>query len=275
MRKLKRLRIGIVGCGAIGSSLAAAIVKNFSGQSVLAGIFDTQKEKSLKLARRLNMRSVPVRDLAALVRSSDLVIEATHMLFAYDIASRVIAQGKDVMIMSAGGILGRYEELRAKAAKRGVKIYVPSGAIAGIDAVKAAGMGKIKKVSLTTIKSPQSFAGVAYVQKKKIKLDRITADTVLFEGNAIQATRCFPQNINVAATLSMAGVGPRKTKVRIVASPKATRNIHQIEIESASGTVVTRVENVLHPHNPKTSYLAVLSAVAALKQILEPLQIGT
>lgn len=275
MRKPNRLRIGIVGCGAIGSSLAQVVVKDFPGSARLSAVFDVQKEKSEKLAGQLKMRGLVCRDLGALIRSSDLVIEATHMRYACEIAHRVIARGKDIMVMSAGGILGRYEELRLKAGRTGAKIVVPSGAIAGIDAVKAAARGAIKSVVLTTTKSPRSFAGVAYVEKKKIKLDRIRRDTVIFEGTALEATRSFPQNINVAATLSMAGIGPKKTRVRIVASPRVSRNIHEIRIESAAGVVQTRTENVLHPRNPKTSYLAVLSAVAALKQILEPLKIGT
>ncbi|MCM8781346.1 MAG: DUF108 domain-containing protein [Candidatus Omnitrophica bacterium] len=87
--------------------------------------------------------------------------------------------------------------------------------------------------------------------------------------------RFFPQNINVAATLSLAGIGSKNTIVRIIASPQTTRNIHQIEIESEAGRIVTRTENTVHPDNPKTSYLAVLSAVATLRDILESIRIGT
>jgi len=110
--------------------------------------------------------------------------------------------------------------------------------------------------------------------KKKIRLDNITQDTVIFQGSAAQAIRAFPQNINVAATLSAAGIGIDNTVVRIVASPGLTRNIHEVEIESEAGRIVTRTENLVHPDNPKTSYLAVLSAIATLKQILEPIKIG-
>ena len=134
---------------------------------------------------------------------------------------------------------------------------------------------KINKVILTTKKPPKAFLGAPYVLKKKIRLDNIDKDTVLFEGDASQAIKAFPQNINVAATLSMAGIGPEATVVRIVASPTISRNIHEIEIESDAGKIIIRCENVVHPDNPKTSYLAVLSAIATLKQVLEPIKIGT
>jgi aspartate dehydrogenase len=113
------------------------------------------------------------------------------------------------------------------------------------------------------------------VLKSKVNLQNLTEDTVIFEGDAYSAIRLFPQNINVAATLSMAGIGPEKTLVRIVASPNITRNMHELEIESEAGRIVTRTENVIHPDNPKTSYLAVLSAIAVLKQVLSPVRIGT
>jgi aspartate dehydrogenase len=106
-------------------------------------------------------------------------------------------------------------------------------------------------------------------------LDNINEDTVIFEGDALQAVKVFPQNINVAATLSIGGIGPENTVVRIVASPHITRNVHEIEVESDAGRIVARSENTIHPSNPKTSYLAVLSAVATLKQILNSLKIGT
>jgi aspartate dehydrogenase len=179
------------------------------------------------------------------------------------------------MIMSVGGIIEHYKELEVLTREKNARIFIPSGAICGIDGLKAATFGKINKVILTTKKPPKAFLGLPYVLKKKIRLDNINEDTVLFEGDALSAIRSFPQNINVAATLSIAGIGPDNTLVRIMASPNITKNIHEIEIESDAGTIFTRTENVVHPDNPKTSYLAVLSAIATLKQILEPIKIGT
>ena len=177
--------------------------------------------------------------------------------------------------MSVGGIIEHYKELKVLAEEKRAHIFIPSGAICGIDGLKAANCGKINKVILTTKKPPKAFLGTPYILKKKIRLDNIVKDTIIFEGDASQAIRAFPQNINVAATLSMAGIGPEATMVRIVASPTVKRNIHEIEIESDAGKIIAVSENVIHPDNPKTSYLAVLSAIATLKQILEPIKIGT
>ena len=271
----KLLKIGIVGCGAIGSSLAQTIVSDFSHKAELVSLYDIEMQNSYKLASKFNNQKLVALNLDDLINKVDLVIEATKVDAAFEIAEKTISSSKDIMIMSVGGIIGHYKELGALAKEKAVRIFIPSGAICGIDGLKAAASCKIHKVTLTTKKPPKAFVGVPYVLKKKIRLDNINQETVIFEGNVLSAIKAFPQNINVAATLSIAGIGPEDTVVRIVASPDITQNIHEIEIESDAGRIVTRTENVIHPDNPKTSYLAVLSAAATLKQILEPIKIGT
>lgn len=154
-------------------------------------------------------------------------------------------------------------------------MYIPTGAIAGIDALKAASLGKIKTVTLRTTKPVGAFYGVPYITEKNIRLKSIRTERLIFRGSAHQAAKAFPQNINVAATLSLAGVGPEKTRVEIIASKKAKKNIHCIEVISQAGTIRCQTENVAHPGNPKTSYLAVLSAIAMLRQLVRPVTIGT
>ncbi|MGB4520471.1 MAG: aspartate dehydrogenase [Candidatus Omnitrophota bacterium] len=272
----KLLKIGIVGCGAIGSSLAKRIAKQFLRQAQISALFDIDTKKSLLLANSLRgNKFIAVKSLNELIQKSDLVIEASSASASWDIAQKALRKKRDIMIMSVGGIIGNYLKLFNLAKANNAKAYIPSGAISGIDALKASALGKIKTVTLTTFKNPLSFQGVKYILDKKIALNKIRKETVLFSGSAKDAVKYFPQNINVAAILSIAGLGAVKTKVRIVASPKISRNIHQIEITSEAGKVFTRTENVLHPGNPKTSYLAFLSAVATLKQILEPVKIGT
>jgi len=290
--KGRKLKIGIAGCGAIGSSLAKAIVFDLSKEAELASLYDIDIEKAYNLSMALAMalpngrqtmvsrpikfnKKLAVLNLEDLINKADLVIEATKADTAFDIVKKVLSLSKDIMIMSVGGIMQHYQELKVLTEEKKAHIFIPSGAICGIDGLKAASLGKINKVILTTRKPPKAFLGAPYLLKKKIRLDNIDKDTVLFEGNAAQAIKAFPQNINVAATLSMAGIGPQATIVRIVASPTISRNIHEIEIESDAGKIITRTENVVHPANPKTSYLAVLSAIATLKEILEPIKIGT
>jgi aspartate dehydrogenase len=179
------------------------------------------------------------------------------------------------MILSVGGIIEGYQELLVLAEEKGTRVFIPSGAVCGLDGLKAGACAGIKKVTLTTIKPSKAFLGNPYVLKRKIRLDGLQEDVVIFEGDALTAIRAFPQNINVAATLSLAGIGAAKTNVRIIASAAIERNIHEVEIESQAGRITTRTENIAHPDNPKTSFLAVLSAIASLKQILDPVKVGT
>ncbi|MCX5695099.1 MAG: aspartate dehydrogenase [Candidatus Omnitrophica bacterium] len=272
---MDKLKIGIVGCGAIGSSLAKVIVKEFSKEAKLGGLYDLDKKKTKDLSKKLSGSSLAMDNLKQLINKSELVVEAASAKVSWDIAKYALASGKDIMIMSVGGVANRLKQLTALAKKNGGRVYIPSGALCGIDAVKAASVGKIKKVTLTTTKHPLSFKGVKFVEDKRIKLSGIKKDTLLFSGTAREAVKFFPQNINVAAVLGLAGVGVNNTYVRIIASPKATKNIHEVRVEAEAGNISTRTENILHPDNPKTSFLAVLSAIATLKQILQPVKIGT
>ena len=273
---MARLRIGIVGCGAIGSSLAKTIHQDLAKLALVVSLYDIDIRKSKRLSISVSRTGrLAVKTLAQLISKSDLVIEAASSKSSCEIAQNVLASKCDIMVMSVGGIVKRFIELSDLAGRNNASIYIPSGAICGIDGLKAARLGKIKKVTLKTTKNPVSFKNVEYIKKRGIKLNSIKEDTLLFSGTAKDAIKYFPQNINVAAILSIAGIGHIKTRVEIVASPKARRNIHEIRIISQAGDIYTRTENILHPKNPKTSYLAFLSAVATLKEILEPVKIGT
>lgn len=260
----KKLKIGIIGCGAIGSKIAEAIARDFKKQAELVAICDIDSKKAAHLKQKLN-KKVKILSISGLIKKSDFVVEAAQASISADVAEKAIAGGRDILIMSVGGLLGR-ENIFNKARKKNVSLYLPSGAICGFDGLKAAAISGIKKVILTTrkpVKSlPERFAGI-----KK--------ETMIFCGNAKDAVREFPQNINVAAALSLAGLGWRKTRVKIIASPQYRRNIHEVKIESAAGLIITRTENVPSPDNPKTSYLATLSAIAVLKQVFDTVKIGT
>jgi len=273
--KTGKLKVGIAGCGAIGSSLASSLKSLFKKECRLSAIFDIDRSKQEALSRRLKDRRLQAGTLGELIRRSELVIEATSAAASFKIAGSVIRAGRSVIVMSVGGIVGQTETLRRLCRQKKVSLYIPSGAVCGIDGLKASLGGSIKSVILTTTKPVSAFSGIEYLRKKGINPQKIRKETVIFHGSAASAIRFFPQNINVAATLSIGGIGPQKTIVRIIASPAATRNSHEIRIESAAGMVLAKTENTVHPENPKTSYLAVLSAIACLKQILDPLKVGT
>jgi aspartate dehydrogenase len=275
MIKNKKLKIGLAGCGAIGSSLSKEIVSGLGHQATLAALYDIRPEKSLRLSRQLSQSAkICVDNLDALIKRSDLVIEASCAQAAWEIVRRSLSRGRKVMAMSVGGLAAHAQALSILAKKSGAQVFLPSGAITGIDALKAANIAGVNKIVLTTRKHPDAFKGVQYVEKR-FKLAGLKKDKVLFSGSALEAVKYFPQNINVAAVLGLAGVGMRKTWVCIIASPALRKNIHEILIESKAATIFTRTENIVHPQNSKTSYLAVLSAIATLKQIFQPVKIGT
>ncbi|MCM8757844.1 MAG: aspartate dehydrogenase [Candidatus Omnitrophica bacterium] len=272
----KELKIGIVGCGAIGSSLAKVIKEDFSKQAQLVSFYDKDLNRAFSLANNLLGKKGKVSlNLEDLLTKVDLVIEATSVDCSFEITSRSLSFGKDIMVMSVGGILDRFLELKNLAEEKKAKLLIPSGAISGIDAAKAHNLGKIKSIVLTSIKAPSAFKGNLYLLKKRVNLDQLQQDTLLFEGTVEEAIKFFPQNINVSATLSLATLGSVEPKVRIIASPKTSSNIHQIEIVSEAGVLLSRTENIPHPENPKTSYLAVLSAVATLKDYFSVVKVGT
>ncbi|MDD5252941.1 MAG: aspartate dehydrogenase [Candidatus Omnitrophota bacterium] len=275
MNRRQRLKIGIVGCGAIGSSLAKEIVIGLRQDASLVALYDIRLDKAQALSKKLTKSlKLCVGNLKDLIKRSDLVIEASSAKASWDIARQSLADGRKIMVMSVGGMVGHLDELYVLCRKNNAMVYFPSGAISGVDALKAANIAGIKKVVLTTRKNPKAFSGVEYVEKH-FNLAGLKQDKVLFNGSASAAVKYFPQNINVAAVLGLAGIGIRKTRVRIIACPAVNKNIHEIEIESKAAKIFTRTENILHPQNPKTSFLAVLSAIATLKQILQPIKIGT
>jgi aspartate dehydrogenase len=267
-------RIGIIGCGTIGASIAKYIDRELKGKARVTALSDMDTSKARKLASLLSSKlCISAQD--SLIRSVDLVIEAASAKSSAGIARQALKSGKDVMVMSTGGLLGCYKEIFSLAERKKRTVYLPSGAICGLDGLKAASAADISSVTLTTSKPPKGLMGAPYILKKGIDLSRIKKDKIIFEGDALKAMEGFPANINVAATLSLCGIGPKKTKVRIVASPSSKRNIHEIEIKGNFGSITTRTENMPSPGNPKTSYMAILSAVATLEGIMGKVKIGT
>lgn len=212
-----------------------------------------------------------------LLHSVDLVIESASQNAVRLFVPRALEAGCDVMILSVGALAD--EELRKKlfrlAQQNNCKLYFPSGAVVGIDGINSASAAEISSVTLTTRKPPSGLAGAPYVVCKGIELEKIEKETLLFEGSASEAVKAFPANVNVAATISLAGIGFERTKVRVIADPTLSRNVHEITVEGEFGKFFTRVENLPSPENPKTSYLAALSAISTLKKIMNPIKIGT
>jgi aspartate dehydrogenase len=189
----------------------------------------------------------------------------------------VLKKGKDVMILSVGALCDTpfFEEIEKVAKEKGCKVRIPSGAIAGIDGVKSASIREIYSVRLTTRKPPSGFKGNAYVKEKGVDLGSLKKEVTFFCGDVVEAVKYFPENVNVAASLSIAGIGATRTEVKVMADPSVEENIHEIEVEGEFGKMLVRVENVPSPLNPKTSFLAALSAIGTLKDIASSIKVGT
>jgi len=268
------LKIGLVGCGAIGSEIARAID---SGEidAALVAVCDHNPATAQALIDRLQKKPMKTK-LDELVFLSDLVVEAASQRAVPAIARATLTRGKNLMIMSVGALadVDLYREIKKLAVEHGSRIYIPSGAISGLDGLKSASVGTIRKVVLTTTKNPRGLEGAPYIRENNIDLKALTAPTVVFEGTAAQAVKAFPANVNVAATLCLAA-REGEVRVKIVADPNISVNRHEIVAEGDFGQIFTRVENVPSPKNPKTSLLAALSAIATLRSIVEPIKIGT
>ncbi len=270
---MKKLKLGIIGCGTIGAAIAEACLTKLKDKVELAALYDIDERKVDEISR-LTGSDIKKDSMEAVFNKADLVIEAAASSVSRDVVKKAVEKSKDVMVMSVGGLV-ESETLLEEARGKNVKVYFPSGAICGIDGLKAAGLDGIKSVRLTTKKPPKSLEGAPYVKLKGIDLNSINGEEVLFEGNAREAIKGFPKNVNVSSVLSLAGIGAKKTVVRIIVSPEYTKNTHEVEIAGDFGRIMTKTENVPSKKNPKTSELAILSAVATLKGIVDSVRIGT
>ena len=264
-------KVGVVGLGAIGRRVAQALDAGIPGLD-LAGATARDRAKAERVLGALGTRP-PWLPLDELIQASDLLVEASTQEHLQEIAPKALGRGRDLVVLSCGGLLGRDDWVKL-AAERGARIYVPSGAIAGLDGVKGARVGEVRAVTMETRKPPRGLAGAPWIVQQGIDLDAIREATVIFEGAATEACRAFPANVNVLAALSLAGIGPERTRIRIHAVPGLTRNQHRIAIDGEFGTLRIEVENV-PSENPRTGRLSYLSTIALLRDLGATLRVGT
>jgi aspartate dehydrogenase len=254
------MKVGIIGCGAIANIMTNFAVEGKLGVD-LKFFYDRDIERAENLA--LQIDGTVVLEVEDMLDKVDLVIEAASPQAVGDVVPKVLEKGKDVLIMSIGALMDK--ELKKKleeiASSTGSKIFAPSGAIVGLDGIKAASIGKIREASLITRKPPKSLG---------IKTD---GETILYEGKASDAVKEFPTNINVAAALSLAC--GKDVDVKIIADPSVDRNMHEVHVIGDSGEFTTITRNVRCSMNPKTSVLAAYSAIKLLKSLNENIIIGT
>jgi len=254
------MKLGIIGCGAIGTDVAIAADKMEEIEKIF--LYDINGMLAEKL--REKVKKSEIKNVEEFLDNVDVVFEAASQKAVKDYAEKALVKGKDIIIMSIGSLFDDNFRLKLEniAREKKCKIYLPSGAVCGIDGVLSASIEKIYEVTLVTTKPPHALG------TKNGKRE------VIFEGTARDAVKKFPKNINVAANLSIAGIGFDDTRVEIVVDPVATRNSHKILAHGKFGRLRAEVENMPNPNNPGSSYLASLSAIATLKRIINPIQIG-
>jgi aspartate dehydrogenase len=270
-------RIGLLGCGAIGTEIALAID---SGKipATLTHVYDDSKDASLALVEKLKNKPEIVENSHLLSSHPvNIIVEAASQDAVRDVALSVLQNKRDLMIMSVGALLDEsiYDILSDACKDFKKTIFLPSGAIAGLDGLKSV-KGELESLSITTTKHPKSLKGAKFFENSEINLDSISSSTIIFEGTAKDAVTLFPANINVAALLSLSGIGSEKTRVKIIADPNTDKNTHHIEAEGKFGKMTFTIENYPDTNNPKTSRLAILSAIETLRiYCSDEIKIGT
>ena len=226
--------------------------------------------------QRMRGFRAPVDVVAAadLAGRADIVVESAPAAVFRDIAEPVVRAGKVLVAISAGALLD-HADLVETARATGAQIVVPSGAVMGLDAVRGAAESGIASVTMITRKPPGGLAGAPYLVDHGIDVDGLEAPLKVFEGSARDAARGFPANVNVAAALGLAGVGPERTRLEIWADPGVTRNTHEIRLEAETVRFQLRIENVPSEENPRTGRSVAPSVVAALRRFVAPLVVGT
>jgi aspartate dehydrogenase len=265
------LTVAIGGMGAIGYEVAKALDRGIGGLRLVA--------VSARDTKRLGERIAGFKDKPACVdlealADADVVIEAMPAESFDHIALPAIARGRVFMPCSVGALLSRMP-LIEQARVSGARIVVPTGALLGLDAVRAAAEGQIAQISIETRKPPRALEGAPYLAENGIEVSGIEQPICVFDGNAAEAATAFPANVNVAAALALAGVGPERTRVQVWADPRMTRNVHTVRVEADAARFTMTIEGSQSVDNPRTGQLAPLSVIACLRGLVSPFRVGS
>jgi aspartate dehydrogenase len=271
----KTLRVAVLGGGTIGRLLLEK-AGPLAGVRIVGIAGRGPQSRGAGLAREFGVPYAP--DIEGLLAwRPDVVVEAASHEAVRQHVVRLLREHISVIVLSAGALVD--DELRASAeraaAASGALLFVPSGGIGGLDALKTACLAGVDEVSIQVAKPPAAWKGIPYVAAQKFQLDGLERPLTLFEGPAREGVPHFPQNVNIAAVLSMAGIGLDRTRLRVVADPGLTLNTHTIRVRGRTGAMTIVLENVPSPENPKTSWLACYSALAALKALRSGTRFGT
>ncbi len=271
------MRVGILGGGVIARLfLEHARRGEMDNAEVVAIAGRSEASRGKTLAREFAAPFVVgVKQL--IEARPEVVIEAASHDAVRECAEDLLSNGIAVVVLSGGALCddGLRARLERASAKHRTLLYLPSGGIGGLDALKAACAAGVDEVSIAVTKPPAAWKGIGYVERMKIDLDHLAGPVILFEGTAREGVPHFPANVNIAAVLSLAGIGFDRTRLKVVADPALRFNTHFITIKGKTGIIDLRFESVPSPDNPKTAMLACYSALAAFRQFDSPVRYGT
>ena len=266
------IRIAIAGLGAIGKALAKRLADGTVPGVVLTAVSARNQEKAEAFVKTLAY-PVPVLSIDQLEPTSDIVVECAPAALLGEIISPFLRAKKKAIVLSVGAILFR-PDLIELARQTGGTILVPTGALIGLDAVVAAAEGQIHDVRMITRKPPNGLSGAPYLIEHGISLEGLTAPLKVFSGNAKEAAKGFPANLNVVVALALAGIGPDRTLLEIWADPTVVRNTHTISVDSDSARFTMTMENI-PSENPKTGRIVAQSVTALLRKMTSTFVVGT
>jgi aspartate dehydrogenase len=267
------LKLGVAGLGAIGMAVASAV--DAGGIPGIGLVAVSVRDRAKAQTAIDGFRSVPrIAGLAELAEAADVVVECLPTREFAAVATPAIERGRIFMPLSVGALID-HMDLVERARETGARIVVPTGALLGLDAVRATAEGRIASAKIVTRKPPAGFAGAPLLIERSIDLAGLREPLLLFEGSAREAIAGFPANVNVAVALSLAGIGPDATRAEIWADPGVTRNTHTIVVRSDSSDLTMTIENIPSEENPRTGRITALSVLAALRRLTAPLVVGS
>lgn len=269
MTTMVKIAIGSLG------TVGLAVARRIAGEEGMALAAVSARDVARAKARLADVGvDVPVVPLPALAATADVVVECAPAEHFRALAEPVVEAGKALVPISVAGLL-EHMDLVARARETGARILVPSGAILGLDALRAAREGSIREVRMITRKPPRGLAGAPHLVRNGISVDGLSEPLKVFEGSAAEGARGFPANVNVAAAVGLAGVGPDRTVLEIWADPGVDRNVHDIRVEADAASFTLHIENVPTEENPRTGRLVAQSVMATLRRFASPLVVGT
>jgi len=269
---LPNLRVGLAGLGAVGLEVARRLIDGAVPGLTLTAVAVRDADKARRNLPQIG-DMIALRTPTALAEDCDVVVECLPPALFREVAIAAIDRGRIFMPLSVAQLLDNWD-LIERAKQKHARILPPTGALLGLDAVRAVAEGEIHSIKMITRKPPGGLEGAPYLVENKISVANLKAPLKVFDGTAREGARGFPTNVNVAAALSLAGIGPDRTKLEIWADPALTRNTHRIEVDSDVARFTMSIEGV-PSENPRTGRIVPLSTIAALRALVSEFKVGS